>query len=95
MLSIKSSCLFYDAFMNEIQLKDFYNNGYGWICKLCERELKRENASGTYISRFMNEGETESKQPKFSNLALAAWADKIKQKLLCPRCGITESIDKS
>jgi hypothetical protein len=42
----------------------------------------------------MTEGEAESKQTKFSTLALAKWADKTNQSLMCPRCGIVEAIDK-
>ena len=81
--------------MEKIELNDFYNEGFGWICKPCERELKRQaNPSDVKTSRLMSEGEAESKQPKLSNLALAKWADKTNQTLMCPRCGITESVDK-
>jgi hypothetical protein len=77
--------------MNE--LNDFYNDGFGWICKPCERELKQE-LTETKHSRLMSEGEAESKQPRFSNLALAKWADAAQRTLVCPRCGITELADK-
>ena len=78
-----------------IEINDFYNDGFGWICKPCERELKSEqNAAEKQKSRLMREGETESKLPRFSNLALAKWADVTKRTLMCPRCGITEPIDK-
>lgn len=81
--------------MEKLELNDFYNEGFGWICKPCERELeKKENVSHEKTSRLMSEGEAESKQPDFSNLALAKWADKTNQTLMCPRCGITEQIDK-
>lgn len=81
--------------MEEIELNDFYNNGFGWICKQCERELKSQNdQSDKQTSRLMREGEAESKQPKFSNLALAKWADAAQRILTCPRCGITELADK-
>lgn len=81
--------------MNKIELKDFYNAGFGWICRRCERELKEENASAAVEkSRLMNEGEAESKQSRFSNPAMAKWADKAQTTLLCPRCGITELVDK-
>jgi hypothetical protein len=82
--------------MENLKLNDFYNNGFGWICKLCERELKKqEKVSGENISRLLREGEAESKQPRLSNIALAKWADKTNQVLMCPRCGITEPVDKS
>ena len=77
--------------MEKIELNDFYNEGFGWICRACERDLKTEIVSG---GRLMREGEAESKQPALSSLALAKWADKARQTLLCPRCGITELADK-
>ena len=81
--------------MEILELNDFYNAGFGWICKPCERDLKREaNAPDENISRLLSEGEAESKEPKLSVLALAKWADKANQTLMCPRCGITESVDK-
>ena len=81
--------------MENLDLNDFYNGGFGWICKPCERELEKEKeVSGVKTSRLMSEGEAESKQPKLSNLALAKWADVSKQTLMCPRCGIVEAIDK-
>ena len=81
--------------METLELNDFYNAGFGWICKPCERELKRAaNPPDKNISRLMSEGEAESKQPKLSVLALAKWADKTNRTLMCPRCGITEPVDK-
>lgn len=81
--------------MEKLELNDFYNEGFGWICKPCERELKdRGKNPNTELSRLMSEGEAESKEPRFSNPALAKWADKTNQTLMCPRCGITERIDK-
>ncbi|MCY7349028.1 MAG: hypothetical protein LH614_22790 [Pyrinomonadaceae bacterium] len=82
--------------MKDQEFNDFYNDGFGWICRHCERELKSlETESEQKYSRLMREGEAESKQPKFSNLALAQWADRANRTLMCPRCGITELIDKS
>jgi len=79
----------------KLVLNDFYNDGFGWICKPCERELERKNdSSENRNSRLMREGEAESKQPSFSNLALAKWADEAHRTLTCPRCGITELVDK-
>ena len=79
----------------KLVLNDFYNDGFGWICKPCERELKRQNDSPEdKVSRLMREGEAERKQPRFSNLALAKWADEAHRTLTCPRCGITELVDK-
>ena len=81
--------------MGRIELDDFYNDGFGWICKRCERELKEPENSSPNHSRLMREGESESKQPRLSNLAMAKWADKEQRTLICPRCGITESVDKA
>jgi len=81
--------------MEKIELNDFYNEGFGWICRQCERELiKQMNVSDSKQSRLMREGEAESKQPALSNVALAKWADKAQRTLICPRCGITELADK-
>ena len=82
--------------MEKIELNDFYNAGFGWICRACERKLKRESGTENQnISRLMSEGEAESKQPKMSNEALAKWADPSQRILICPRCGITELANKS
>ena len=77
--------------MEKIELNDFYNEGFGWICKHCEREQKIRRANSAEIeSRLMREGEAESKQPVFSNIGLAKWLEKEQRTLMCPRCGITE-----
>ena len=81
--------------MVKIELNDFYNDGYGWICKPCEREIEQQRKeTGPKTSRLMREGEAESKQPQLSSKALAKWADKLQEILICPRCGITEPVDK-
>ncbi len=81
--------------MEKLKLNDFYNDGFGWICKHCERKLNDQNdTSEQKHSRLMREGEAESKEPKFSNQALAKWTDDTRQTLICPRCGITEFTDK-
>ena len=77
--------------MEKIELNDFYNRGFGWICKRCERELEKPSSDAKQ-SRLMREGEAESKLPRFSNVALAKWTDDSKQTLICPRCGVTESL---
>jgi hypothetical protein len=73
-----------------MELINFYNDGFGWICRNCERELKAQTETEKH-SRLMREGEAESKNPRFSNTALAKWADEAHQNLMCPRCGIKES----
>ena len=76
-----------------IELNDFYNDGFGWICRQCNRELSRENTA-TH-SRLLREGEAESKLPEMSTRALAKWTDPTQRILVCPRCGITEAVEKS
>jgi len=73
-------------------LNDFYNDGFGWICRHCERELEKDPDKKQ--SRLMTEGEAESKRPEMSNRALAKWADAAQTRLMCPRCGISETVDK-
>ncbi|PYS97955.1 MAG: hypothetical protein DMF63_18040 [Acidobacteria bacterium] len=75
-----------------IELNDFYNEGFGWICRHCERELA---AKTTQHSRLLLEGEAESKQPEMSTRALAKWADAAQRILVCPRCGISEPVERS
>ena len=79
--------------MQKRELRDFYNDGFGWICRRCERDLKPQTEISNR-SRLMREGEAESKQPALSNVALAKWADDAQKTLVCPRCGITEPADK-
>ena len=76
-----------------LELNDFYNDGFGWICKHCERELQTDDKNKK-TSRLMTEGESESKNPTLSNVAMAKWANAAQRTLICPRCGITELADK-
>ena len=78
-----------------IELNDFYNAGFGWICRHCESELATSETSPQKHSRVFREGEAESKNPTLSNIALAKWTDKTRRYLTCPRCGITEPVEKS
>lgn len=80
--------------MPRLEYYDFYNDGFGFICKHCERELKEKEFPQSHKhARFMREGEAESKQTALSNTALAKWLDKAQTTLICPNCGITEKID--
>lgn len=83
--------------METRELNDFYNHGFGWVCRHCERDLEKQkpDSDDAKTSRLLREGEAEAKQPTFSNLALAQWADKADQILMCPRCGIVEAVDKA
>ena len=72
-----------------MELKDFYNDGFGWICRHCQAELGDTEVDAG-LSRLMREGEAESKKPELSTKALAKWVDPARTALMCPRCGITE-----
>ncbi|MBK8304078.1 MAG: hypothetical protein WBC19_06365 [Pyrinomonadaceae bacterium] len=62
------------------ELNDFYNDGSSWICKRCESELAAEA--------------DPCKDSKPAN-ALAKWMDNTRRVLICPRCGLTEPVEKS
>ena len=83
--------------MTRIELDDFYNAGFGWICRRCELELKESANSSAAASpthsRLLREGESESKEPRLSSAALAKWFDAAQTTLICPRCGLTEAVD--
>jgi hypothetical protein len=76
----------------KVELEDFYNDGFGWVCRKCERELAAIEGSDD-VSRLISEGEAESKQPAMSTGALAKWLDPAQTTLVCPRCGISETVD--
>jgi hypothetical protein len=75
--------------MEKRRLENFYNKGFGWVCKNCESKLE---TSDKEKSRLMNEGESESKEPVFSNKAMAKWMDFEQKTLICPYCKIIEKI---
>lgn len=76
------------------ETNDFFNDGFGWVCRHCHSELSRSaSESVSSHSRLMTEGEAEGKAPRLTNEALAKWADPERRTLMCPRCGITELID--
>ena len=77
-----------------LELVHFYNNGTGWICRQCERELVVSDESPSNLSRAFREGEAESKTPTLANRALARWTDETRRCLICPRCGVTEGFGK-
>jgi hypothetical protein len=78
-----------------IELEQFYNKGLGWVCRQCERDLEAIAPAENAPSRLMQEGESESKQPSLSTHALARWTDPSRRTLICPRCGVTELVDKA
>ncbi|MFN0141227.1 MAG: hypothetical protein ACKVQW_14210 [Pyrinomonadaceae bacterium] len=76
------------------EIGNFYNEGFGWICRPCDRELKPASDDARH-SRAFREGEAESKNPQLANAAIAKWTDATRRFLTCPRCGITEPVEKS
>lgn len=74
------------------ELKDFYNDGFGWVCRQCSLEDAAEAAESKH-SRLLTEGESEGKVPRLSMKALAKWLDPSERVLVCPRCAVTEMID--
>lgn len=74
------------------ELNDFFNDGFGWVCRHCDRAEQAGDPNGG-PSRLITEGESESKTPELTNKALAKWADPAQRILMCPRCGITELAD--
>ena len=78
-----------------VEIDGFYNQGFGWICKRCEQDLRTESPNEyDNLSRVWHEGEAESKQPKLS-APFAKWLDRAQTQLLCPRCGISEVVNKA
>jgi hypothetical protein len=75
------------------ELKDFYHDGYAWVCRQCEREMKPEKKKPSAAAKIFTEGEAESKLPNFATKAMAKWADPARRFLTCPRCGTTEDTE--
>ncbi len=75
------------------EMKDFYHNGFGWICRHCERDMQRVEEDTGNLSRAFREGEAESRDPDLTNKALAKWADPAHRFLTCPKCGISEDTE--
>ena len=82
--------------MDKLEAANFYNAGFGWICRRCEKQLSEQiNDSRQLNSRLMHEGEAENKKPQFSTRALAKWADESQRILTCPHCGVTDFAGES
>lgn len=78
-----------------LQLKDFINQGHGWVCRQCDNDLAPKFEDPNRLPRFYREGESETKELSLANKALAQWTDKTRRFLRCPLCGIVESVDIS
>jgi hypothetical protein len=78
-----------------MDLDNFFNDGFGWVCRACDRELNdTDDPDEAGHARFFREGEAEAKTPRLSNPALAKWLDPARTTLTCPRCGVTEPAEK-
>lgn len=75
-------------------LQNFHNDGTGWVCLRCERDLAAAAEIESSHSRFFREGEAESKFPSLASEARAKWLDAERETLICPRCGVTEKVDE-
>lgn len=78
-----------------MEIDNFINLGYGWVCKHCAPEHEAGAVGGSERARFFTEGEAEEKEPALSTQALARWRDAARQTLYCPRCGIEERVSKA
>ena len=58
-----------------MKLTNFFNDGFGWQCRACTKELGGDPIDADALSRLMSEGEAESKEPSLALPALARWAD--------------------
>jgi hypothetical protein len=65
--------------MKMIETEKFFNAGYGWICKRCEKRKNNEKTQESTIAKS----------------AQVKWLDPSRRNLYCPRCGVTEEIDKA
>lgn len=74
-------------------MKDFYHNGFGWICCQCERDMQLVDEDTDNLSRAFREGEAESRDPDLATKGLAKWADPARRFLTCPQCGISEDTE--
>jgi len=72
-------------------LDHFINDGFGWYCIQCQRDLSV--SEDRIATTFLREGEAEKSTP--GRLGLAKWTDKTRRCLQCSTCGITEMVEKS
>ena len=65
--------------MKIIETENFFKANYGWFCKRCQKRDKHKLNS----------------QKNESTLYPARWLDASRKILICPKCGVTEEIDKT
>jgi hypothetical protein len=75
------------------QTHHFFDLGYGWLCKHCsaaDTDAKQQHSETP--AGFFSHADSEKKESKPPELALAGWTDSSRHALACPRCGIQETI---
>lgn len=77
-----------------MESRHFINSGYGWTCRRCraEEEARAGAAGGAGRGRFFSEGEAEGGGPEIEARELARWKDESHRTLVCPRCGVEETL---
>jgi hypothetical protein len=74
------------------QTNHFFDLGYGWLCKHCSAA----DAEATqHRSSFFSSPDSEKRESRPLGLALATWTDNSRHALVCPRCGIAETITRT
>jgi hypothetical protein len=75
------------------QTNHFFDLGYGWLCKHCSAaDSERPYQPHQRQSRFFGRAESEKIEAKSSGLPFAGWTDASRHALICPRCGIVETL---
>jgi hypothetical protein len=78
------------------QTNHFFNLGYGWLCKHCSAaDCERTAQPAQSRSGFFSHGEPDKKEASAAGLPLATWTDASRHALMCPRCGIGETISNA
>jgi hypothetical protein len=78
------------------QTNHFFDLGYGWLCKHCSAaDTEANHQPQTARGSVFNNAEPEKQAAKPPGLALATWTDPSRQGLVCPRCGIRETISNA
>ena len=73
-------------------MKHFVNEGFGWTCRRCQTEERARETPQSPRARFFSEGESEDRETKLSAAPLARWRDASRRALVCPHCGVEETI---
>ena len=76
-------------------MQHFVNSGYGWTCRRCRarEEARGSSEAAEARGRFFEEGEAEAGGVPLASDSLARWRDASRRTLVCPRCGVEETLD--